>query len=180
MTDALKNMALELKLERLEAQKHIAWVDRFGHYKQVLQRICSKKAILGRFFFHANKYLSVVLSSEEIHANISFPGVQSWSTPARNQHIFIPVNSTSWKPVLSRCSFQPVITEGAGMQCDPQHGESRDPDLGKCWSKSEGTMSLRANSLFSLSSESEIPKVQWTSLLSQEVSAWITWLHLQN
>lgn len=108
--------------------------------------------MLGRFFSHGNKHLSVVLSSEEIHANICFPGVQSWSTPATNQHIFIIANSTSWRAILSRCSFQPAVTKGAGTQSDPQHGESRNPDLEKCWSKTEGTMSLclRANSLFSL------------------------------
>lgn len=59
------------------------------------------------------------------------------------------------------------------MQSDPQHGESRNPDLEKCWSKTEGTMPLclQANSLFSVFPESEIPKVLCTFLLTQEAFA---------
>lgn len=73
--------------------------------------------------------------------------------------------------LVIRCSFQPLITNGARLQSDPQHGESRNPDLEKCWSKIGGTMPLclRANSWFSLFSEYEIPKVQCTFLLAQEV-----------
>lgn len=53
-------------------QKHVAWVDSGITPKHLLQISNVRQIFL--FFSHANKYLSIVQSSEEIHANIYFPG----------------------------------------------------------------------------------------------------------
>lgn len=129
--------------------------------------------MLGRFFFPMliNLYQYLCLHNRLMQTSISLGS----NNDKHQQQTSISSLLTAQSGEQSLADAPSSLPLQRGQECSliPQHGESRNPDLEKCCGKSEGTMPLclRTNSLFSLSSESKIPQVQCTFLLTQEAFA---------
>lgn len=103
-------------IETVKVQKDIAWVYKFGW---TLQASTSKHLLqigqVSQIFFHANKRLSIVLSSGHIHANVCLPGAKSQSTSFIHESPHQQWNSLSSLPLTMQGREQSLADASSSL-----------------------------------------------------------------